>query len=261
MQTGMSPSVRALTVFTFSPLLSGNTVFAALGIGGQPKASHDQQYYKSLTSIAGFCLGTLFFSALHRYPTGFAEQPTSRRRLNLILSFFIQTVFIIIAAALVSEDFVSNWPFVSGSFSSGSPQNPSRVPNFLDICPVAILSFQAAGQVTLSRLLAMLDVPTIVLSTLYHDFTADLYSIRTSWTNKNSITSFFLGPQRRQATRLACIVALFVGGIIGGEMYKSKAGMAGALWFAAALKLAICFGWLFWKQEEPDKLEGASLPQ
>ncbi|KAK5064993.1 hypothetical protein LTR84_000828 [Exophiala bonariae] len=254
--SGLIDSVAFNSWNCFVQMQTGNTVFAALGLGGQPKASHDQQYYKSLTSIAAFCHGTLFFSALHRYPTGLSEQPSSRRRVIFIISFSVQTVFIIIAASLVTVNLVSNKPFESGTFSSGSAKNPSKMPNFLDLCPVAILAFQAAGQVTLSRLLAMLDLPTIVLSTLYHDFTADLYSLRTSWRNRTSLQHFFLGPQRRQATRLASILSLFIGGIVGGETYKSKAGMAGALWMAAGLKLAVTMAYVFWRQEKKASDDG-----
>ncbi|KEF60981.1 uncharacterized protein A1O9_02545 [Exophiala aquamarina CBS 119918] len=248
--SGLIDSVAFNSWNCFVQMQTGNTVFAALGLGGQPQASHDQQYYKSLTSIAAFCLGTLFFSALHRYPTGLSQQPTSRRRLIFLTSFLVQTIFITIAAVLVTESLVSNHPFETGTFSSGSVKNPAKIPNFLDLCPVAILAFQAAGQVTLSRLLAMLDLPTIVLSTLYHDFTADLYSLRVSWRQRTSLRNFFLGPQRRQATRLASIVSLFAGGIIGGETYKSRAGMAGALWIAAFLKLAVTIAWLFWRTQK-----------
>ena len=229
--------------------LEGNTVFAALGLGGQPKATDSQQYYKSLTSIAAFCLGTLFFGALHRYPTGYAEQPSSRRRFIFILSFSVQTIFIIVPAILVSLNLVSNQPYVAGSFSSGSDVKPPATTNFLDLCPVAILSFQAAGQVTLSRLIGVVELPTIVLSALYHDYTADLYTIRDSWRKSESLLDFFLVQQKRQEKRLACIIALFLGGIVGGELYKSAAGMAGALWTAAGLKFAITLGWFIWKKE------------
>src|SRR5271154_6424330 len=46
----------------------GNTVFAALGIAGQPAAANDQQWTKSLTVIGFACLGSAFFNFLHRHP-------------------------------------------------------------------------------------------------------------------------------------------------------------------------------------------------
>ena len=229
-------------------LFTGNTVFAALGLSGQPQASHNQQYYKSLTAISAFCLGSLFFSALHRYSTGLSNPPSSLRRVNLIISFFVQTCFIVISASMVSTHMVSNKPFSPGSFSSGSEKVPARMVNFLDLCPIVFLSFQAAGQVTLSRLLGIIELPTIVLSTLYHDTSADLYSVRDSWRKSSSIWEFFVVHEKRQEKRAACIVALFSGAIIGGFMYKSAAGMGGALWLAAGLKLAIVVSWAFWRK-------------
>jgi uncharacterized membrane protein YoaK (UPF0700 family) len=226
-----------------------------LGIGGQPLASHSQQYLKSLVSIGAFCFGTLFFNALHRFPTGFDQQPTSRRRWIFSLSFALQTILTTISASLVTANLVSDLPFISGVFSSGS--DPTAHPtireklNYLDLCPIALLAFSAAGQVTLSRVMGLLELPTIVLSALYHDFVADLYNIRSTWKSRSSAADFFLQTQRRQAKRLFSIIALFVGGIVGGEMYKSTLGMAGALWLAAGLKLAIAVSFsLWWKDPE-----------
>lgn len=248
---------------------TGNTIFLALGIGGQPTASHEQQYYKSLVSIGAFCLGTLFFSFLHRYPTSFHQQPSSRRRWIFSLSFALQALFVTIPAVLVTLNLVSDLPFISGVFSSGSDRAEYRSPtirsnlNYLDLCPIALLAFQSAGQVTLSRTLGLIELPTIVLSTLYHDFTADLYNLRRSWSESSSLSDFLLTRQRRQEKRLFSVIALFVGGIVGGEMYKSAVGMAGALWLAAGLKLGIAVVWLAWKKdpsEEEEEDGGPTLP-
>ncbi|KIW10619.1 hypothetical protein PV08_11583 [Exophiala spinifera] len=257
--SGLVDSVAFNSWNCFVNMQTGNTVFAALGLGGQPKASHKQQYYKSLTAIGSFCLGTLFFSALHRFPTGLSEQPTSRRRFIFLVSFAIQTVLIAVPALLVTLDLVSNKPFVPGSFSSGSndANDADTLTNFLDLCPVALLSFQAAGQTTLSRLLAVLDMPTIVLSALYFDFTGDLYSLRSSWTKSTSLWEFLNVHQKRQGQRFLCIVALFVGGLTGGLMYKSQVGMAGALWSAAGLKMLIVVAWMIW----PAKKDERTLPR
>ena len=142
-------------------------------------------------------------------------------------------------------------PFIAGRFSSGTKGTEYGPPNYLDLVPVAVLAFEAAGQVCLSRVLSLIELPTIVLSTLYHDFTADLYGTREAWRKRTSIKDFFLNQWRRQEKRLMSIIALFLGAIIGGEMYKSPAGMAGALWFAAGLKGVICVMFLVWpKQSE-----------
>ncbi|ETN46742.1 uncharacterized protein HMPREF1541_00931 [Cyphellophora europaea CBS 101466] len=266
--SGLIDSVAFNSWNCFVGMQTGNTIFAALGLSGQPDASHKQQYYKSLVSIGSFCLGTLFFSALHRFPTSFHQQPSSRRRWVFSASFALQAMFITISAILVTLNLVSDLPYISGVFSSGSDRTEYTESsmlenrNFLDLCPIALLAFGAAGQVTLSRTLGIIELPTIVLSTLYHDFTADLYNLRRCWCESTSITDFFFNQQRRQEKRLFSIIALFVGGIVGGEMYKSSVGMAGALWLAAGLKLSVSLMWLFWKKDPSEEEDDEStLPQ
>ena len=247
---------------TPSKTAQGNTIFAALGLGGQPEANHQQQYYKSLVSIGAFCLGTLFFSALHRWPTGFNQQPSSRRRWIFSVSFALQSTFISVAAAMVTLDLVSDLPFISGVFSSGTNKVENSQPtiNYLDLCPIAMLAFGAAGQVTFSRVLGLIELPTIVISTLFHDFTADLYNIRTSWNESASLADFICDQQRRQKKRLCSIIALLLGGIVGGEMYKSPADMAGALWLAAGLKFGISLTFLFWRKDPEEEDDQPTLP-
>lgn len=164
-------------------------------------------------------------------------------------------------------DLVSDLPFISGVFSSGSDPEEHTQPtiqanlNYLDLCPIALLAFGSAGQVTLSRTLGLIELPTIVLSTLFHDFTADLYNIRRSWAESSSLRDFIFNHQRRQEKRLLSIIALFIGGIVGGEMYKSPVGMAGALWLAAGFKLGISLLWLVWKKDPSEEGPQPTLPR
>jgi uncharacterized membrane protein YoaK (UPF0700 family) len=250
--SGLIDSV-AFNVFScFVGMQTGNTVFAALGISGQPLSTHRQQYYKSLVSIGAFMLGTLFFNFIHRYPKP-SHHSTSRRRSVFVASFAIQTVLVVIAAVLANLDLMSNRPAVVGSFSSGSGSSTADPhANFLDLVPIALLAFQASGQVCLTRVLEANELPTIVLSTLYHDFTADLLGIAAAWQQSGSIRGFFLDGQRRQGRRAASIVALFLGGIVGGEMFKSSAGMSGGLLLAAGIKGSICVAWVVWKGDDPE---------
>lgn len=104
----------------------------------------------------------------------------------------------------------------------------------------------------MSRNLAVIELPTIVLSTLYHDWTADLLCTRDLWTSSSNIKDFVFVTGRRQHKRLACIIALFLGGVVGGEMYKSTAGMAGALWFAVAIKGCIAIAFALWPKQKED---------
>lgn len=202
-----------------------------------------------------FCLGTLFFSAFHRIPSWFDPNPVpSRRRFILIGSFTIQTVFIMIAAILVRVGLISSRPSIAGAFSSGNHlskhPNPEKVDNYMDLFAIALLAFQAAGPVFFSRVLGIIELPTIVLSTLYCDFVADLYRLPSSLRNKTSWYAFFVNDERRQFRRLGSILMLFLGGILGGIIFRSRVGMVGAFWLAAGLKGLLVLGWIFWKPEE-----------
>lgn len=230
----------------------GNTIFAALGLGGLPQSAHSQQYVKSFIAIGSFCIGTLFFNILHRFPTGLHNQASSRRRAIFVMSFVVQTSLIIIAAALVTSGVVSTKPFIPGTFSSGS-NKINDGSNWLDVAPIVILSFEAAGQVCLSRVLSLIELPTIVLSTLYHDYVADTLTYRQLWRQSDGVRDFIFVKGRRQNKRLASICALFLGGVVGGEMYKSRVGMAGALWLAAAMKASVTFAFAVWRREKTDE--------
>ena len=238
----------------------GNTIFAALGLSGQPRIVHPNAYLKSLTSILAFCVGTLFFSAFHRLPCWSDPNPApSRRRFILVGSFTIQTVFIIIAAILVKLGLVSNRPSVAGAFSSGnhlSPlPNPEEEDNYKDLIAIALLAFQSAGPVFFSRVVGIIELPTIVLSTLYCDFVADLYRLPQSLRNKTSWYTLFLNDERRQFRRLGSIIMLFLGGMVGGVMFRSSVGMIGAFWLAAGLKGLLVLGWIFWETEKREQEE------
>ncbi|RMD40779.1 hypothetical protein DV735_g4322, partial [Chaetothyriales sp. CBS 134920] len=249
--SGLIDSVAFNSWSCFVGMQTGNTVFAGLGISGQPKSSHTQQWIKSLVSIGSFCLGTLFFNAIHRWPTGLGKKPSSLRRSLFVASFLVQTAMVVIAAVLVSLGLVSSRPFVAGEFSSGSYRGVLLAGvNYLDLCPIALLAFQSAGQVCLSRVLSVIELPSIVLSTLFHDFTADLYEVREAWRKSSSVQDFITVHWRRQEKRLAALVLFLVGAIVGGEMYRSAAGMVGALWLAAGLKATIVLIFLFWRKDD-----------
>lgn len=240
----------------------GNTIFAALGFSGQPLSAHPNAYLKSLTSIAAFCLGTLFFSAFHRLPCWSAPNPSpSRRRSILIGSFSIQTVLVITAAVLVRLGLVSNRPLVAGAFSSGNHlselANPEEEDNYKDLVAIALLAFQSSGPVFFSRVLGLIELPTIVLSTLYCDFMADLYQLPAALRNKTTWQAFILNDERRQFRRLGSIVMLFLGGLVGAFMFRSRAvGMAGAIWLTAALKGSLVLGWVFWRSKKKPESSG-----
>jgi len=47
--------------------------------------------------------------------------------------------------------------------------------------------------------------------------------------------------------RVAAVLAILIGGIAGGWISRSKAGMSVSLWIAAGIKFAIAVSWSVWK--------------
>ena len=172
----------------------------------------------------------------------------------LVCSFAIQTGFLVITAVLIKRGFISNLPSVAGAFSSGnhltSRPDGERPDNYKDLIAIALLAFQSSGPVFFSRVLGAIELPTIVLSTLYCDFVADLYLLPSRFRTKISWYDFVFKSERRQIRRLCSILCLFLGGLSGGYIFQSPAGMITAIWLAAGLKGSLVLGWILWRSED-----------
>lgn len=168
------------------------------------------------------------------------------KRWTLTTSFLMQASLLLTAALLAQMNVISVGDKECGTFSSGTPSSPGD--NYIDLLGIAILAIETAGQVCLSRVLLVNELPTIVLSTLYHDLVADSLGVRKCWMESSSIWDFMVS-QKRQARRLACILALFSGALIGGFVFQSPAGLAAALWLAFAIKTTIAVTWCLWRRK------------
>lgn len=142
-----------------------------------------------------------------------------------------------------------------------------RADNYLDLLPIGLLAFQAAGQVTLSRMLFHSDLPTIVISTLYHDFVAGQFhapsDIKESLTEakmegctwnrikafSHSILRVNNNRQRRQLYRIGAISSLINGVSLASVIYK-KHHLAACLWLASGVKSLLCIAVMAWQPEE-----------
>jgi hypothetical protein len=152
------------------------------------------------------------------------------RRGTLFASFLVQTILIIIAVALIQADLI---PHTSSDMSlAGGPL-------FLELIPIALLSFQSAGGMTCSRSLGFNEIPTVVLTSVYFDIATDPKITDKPTTNV------------KRNRRIGGVVSLLVGAIVGGWLSRSSGGMMSALWMAAGLKFVAAFGWLFWKGAVP----------
>ncbi|KAL8864391.1 MAG: hypothetical protein Q9174_007372, partial [Haloplaca sp. 1 TL-2023] len=120
---------------TFVSMQTGNTIF--VGLGSSQGATNTKPYgwAKSLTSIACFFLGCVFWSR-------FSHLLGPRQRRTLVLSYLLQSLMMILVATLAQTGVVN-----------GRLATMTSDIDWLQEIPVAILSFPAAGQLAGSRAL------------------------------------------------------------------------------------------------------------
>ncbi|KAL3475075.1 hypothetical protein BJX99DRAFT_247841 [Aspergillus californicus] len=209
---------------SFSSMQTGNTVFIALGVSGQP-AYPAYLWAKSLIALAVFLIGNVIFIRVGRLLG-------ARRRSTLILSFSVQTAAIIAAALLVQLGVVDP-----------KPEDPRAPIQWMQVLPISLLSFQAAGQITASRVLGYDELPTVVLTTLLCDLLVD------------PNLSAPLKENGKRNRRIGGFLALFLGAMTAGGLAKVT-DLASSLWFATAIKLFITGSWFVWKGERIRRIEG-----
>lgn len=178
-------------------------------------------------------LGALCFSVSHR-----RLGPT--RKGTLVLSFVFQAVLTLIVAILVATKVVSHQ--VSDQ-KTDDPQEDlwilriSSEVNWRDLAPIALLSFQAAGQVVASRALRHNDLPTAVVTSLLCDMMSDVH-----------LLSGGVFEDSKRNRRSASAVLLLLGAIVGGVLTRSWVGLAGVLFLTVSLKALMVLAWLLWPQ-------------
>lgn len=120
---------------------------------------------------------------------------------------------------------------IDGSYPSH--RDPNDV-NFTELAAVALLSFQAAGQIVNSRGLGVSEVPTVVITSLLCDLVSDEQLLAR------------LNNNAKRNRRAIAFVLTLVGAICGGWISKATGAVQPSLWFVAALKAAITVGWVGW---------------
>ncbi|KAE8443964.1 hypothetical protein EG329_001188 [Mollisiaceae sp. DMI_Dod_QoI] len=198
----------------FVSMQTGNTIFLALGASGQPK-SKPYGWLKSLTSISFFLFGCFTFASTRLIGP--------KARGTLTTSFILQSICIIIAAALVQAHVVPEPMGLTETVDI----------NLLELVPLGFLAFQSGGQIVTSRLLGFNEVPTTVLTSVYCDLASD--------------PKFFARDNVKRNRRIFAVLFILIGGIAGGWISRSSAGLSASLWLAAGIKLGIAIGWSLWK--------------
>ncbi|KAI8274735.1 hypothetical protein K4K56_001684 [Colletotrichum sp. SAR 10_98] len=229
--SGLCDSVAVNAAGVFVSMQTGNTIFMALGASRLP-AGEPLLWLKSLSSIAAFWLGCFFFSkSRHIHP---------KRRSTLALSFTLQASLIFLAAAFAQTRVVADFGLASVQGSESNHEFKTSE-NPLVMVPLALLAFQFGGQIVTSRILGFNEVPTNVLTSVYCDLLSD----------PKLFAPLKENPKRNR--RFLAVVLLVLGGIIGGWLQRSSAGMPGALWISGAVKFFIAIGWMGWTRKEPEE--------
>ncbi|KAI4168753.1 MAG: hypothetical protein LQ348_007441 [Seirophora lacunosa] len=216
--TGLIDSTIFNAYRTFVSMQTGNTMFLGIGSANFDATTRPYGWAKSLTSLVCFVLGAIFFS---RFGTYFQAS----RRGTLSASFLIQAAIILLCAILVQTDAVE-----------GRLEYIGENIDWIHIIPIALLSFQAPGQVWLSRELQFAEVSTVVVSTMLYDFGSD--------------PDLFRKGNGKRSRRMLGFCALLVGAIVGGWITKKTGHITVPMWVAGCVKLGIAGAWVVWPAEK-----------
>ncbi|KAL8396310.1 hypothetical protein RB594_004696 [Gaeumannomyces avenae] len=236
--SGICESITLTAASVFVSMQTGNTLYLALGAARIP-VDQPLLWVRCLASMGAFWAGCLAFSHA-------ARLLGPRRKLSLALSFLLQSALVCAAAAVAQSGAVPTF----AQRSLGDQTAPERLEvaarretDPLVVVPIVLLAFQFGGQIVASRSLGFNEVPTNVLTSVYCDLLSDPKILAPPREN----------PKRNR--RVAAVVLLAAGGLCGGFLQRSKAGMGAALWVAAAVKMAIAVAWLAWKGQEDPRAE------
>lgn len=203
----------------FAAMQTGNTIFLALGASNQP-LTKPYGWSKSLMSIGSFFLGSFFTTRI----ANAGWTPDAASRVSLAVNFFLQAVCLFVAAGIVESGFV---------YGSGSTYKVHQTVDFRELLPIFFTAAQFGAQISVSRILNVGEIPTTVLTSVYTDIAIDP-KIIAPW-SKN--------PKRNN--RVLTVVLILAGGIVGGWIARTEAGLAGALWTAGGIKALLALGWVF----------------
>jgi len=109
-----------------------------------------------------------------------------------------------------------------------------------ELLPLGFLAFQSGGQIVTSRLLGFNEVPTTVLTSVYCDLMSDPLLLKADNVKRNR--------------RAAAVLSILVGGIVGGWISRSNAGLSTNLWIAAGIKMVISVSWALWPAKSASQL-------
>ena len=195
-------------------------MFIGLGASNYNTTTRPYGWAKSLVSLIFFLAGCYLFPR-------FSRRYGSLRRWTLVASFLVQAFIIFIAAIVIQTELVE-----------GKLEKIGDEIDWRHLVPIALLSIQAPGQLCLCRDLSLLEVPTLVVTTVIYDFAADPRLIAP------------LNANRVRNRRFFGFVMILMGAIAGGWVSKKSGHITITLWADVAIKASIAIAWVFWPAQE-----------
>lgn len=153
------------------------------------------------------------------------------QRSTMIISFLFQSLLCFAAMSTVISGLVPN--------NAGS-QLPD---NCIVLFPLALLSFQSAGQIVMSRMLGYNELPTVVLTSTYTDLFMDPKLLTAPMTQN---------PKRNR--RAISAIALLLGAMLGGFLTEGGS-IVDPLWITGVLKIILAAAWVPWRGKGSIRLE------
>ena len=150
------------------------------------------------------------------------------RRGALVASFLLQAITILIAAAIIQ-----------GGVTDGSLDTITNDIEWRSELPIALLSFQSAGQIVGSRVLNLAEIPTVVLTSMLHDVVTDSKLLASPRTNV------------KRNRRVLAFLGILVGAVAGGFVSEATERIQIPLWIAGGLKLVVTIAWTKWPERRP----------
>lgn len=214
--TGLLDSTLFYAYGTFVSGQTGNTVLVGLGASTSHTTSRPYRWAKSGLAILCFLWGCVVFAHTTR-------ALGNRRRGTLVLSFVAQGGIVLLAAGFIQAELVE-----------GRLHLLNDEMDWRQCLPIALLSFQSAGQIVASRALGHDTIPTVVLTSMLHDIATDP-RLLVNWRDN---------PKRFQ--RMGAFAAVIVGAVAGGFLSVQTGKMQTTLWLVGGLKMLIAVAWGFW---------------
>jgi hypothetical protein len=116
------------------------------------------------------------------------------------------------------------------------PFNPRAPIEWKQLVPIALLSFQSAGQIVTSRNLDVGEIPTVVITSLL----ADLFS-------DSDLFALPLESKPKRNKRAIAFILTALGAIVGGLVSKATGSVQAMLWTAGGSKMLITLAWMLWR--------------